>query len=44
MNVPVPKKQPQRENEPVVRTPSDFPAGLISDYIKLVDKLRTDKK
>jgi hypothetical protein len=37
-----PKFQPQPIRKPM--NTAEFPAGLISDYIKIVDQLRKTKK
>jgi hypothetical protein len=37
-----PKFQPQPVGKPM--NTAEFPAGLISDYIKIVDQLRKAKK
>jgi hypothetical protein len=39
---PIQKSQPQPV--PKANNTCDFPAGLISDYIKIVDQLRKNKK
>jgi hypothetical protein len=40
-NIP-PKFQPQPVRKPM--NTSEFPAGLISEYIKMVDQVRKTKK